>query len=151
LEKGELSPHNPSKYLAAVRRRVAKPDEIALSYLSEAVEAWRCGLSCSSAVMLGCACERLVLGLAVALAAAGHEPWSSKVAAELKKRVFISDLFEAVRDALMHLASQKMLPRELTDALDRKLSAIFDHARGLRNQSGHPTGEEVSAENTEAG
>lgn len=151
LEKGELSPHDPGKYLAAVRRRILKPDEIALSYLSEAAETWRCGLNRSSAVMLGCACERLVLGLAQALAVTDHKPWSSRVTTKLKKRLFISDLFSDVREALMSLAGQKSLPRELADALDRRLSAIFEHARGLRNQSGHPTGDEVSAEDAEAG
>jgi hypothetical protein len=151
LEQGEKSPHNPSKYLAAVRKRVSKPDEIALSFLSEAIEAWRCGLNRSSAVMLGCACERLVLGLAEALAAAGHEPWSSRVDAKLQKRVFISELFDDVREALVQLKGQKKLPRELGEAIDRKLSAIFDHARGLRNQSGHPTGEDIPAEEAEAG
>jgi hypothetical protein len=41
--------------------------------------------------------------------------------------------------------------KELADALDRKLAAIFDHARGLRNQSGHPSGDDVTAEDAEAG
>jgi hypothetical protein len=45
----------------------------------------------------------------------------------------------------------KKMSRRLGEALDRNPSAIFDHARGLRNQSGHPTGENVSAEDAEAG
>lgn len=151
LEKRELSPHNPSKYLSAVQRRVSQVDDVALSYLTEAVEAWRSGLNRSSAVMLGCACEKLVLILAKAIAGADFNPWSGRIAAKLKKRVFISDLFGNVREALMDLRGQKKLPGELGDALDRKVSAIFDHARGLRNQTGHPTGEVVSAEDAEAG
>lgn len=101
--------------------------------------------------MLGCACERLVLILAETVAGENINPWSQRIAAKLSKRVFISDLFDGVKDALMQLRSEKKLPRELGDALDRKLSAIFDHARGLRNQAGHPTGEVVSAEDAEAG
>jgi hypothetical protein len=151
LEKKELAPHNSSKYLAAVRRRVEQPDEVALSYLCEAVEAWSCGLNRSSAVMLGCACERLVLILAEAIFEAHYNPWSGRIADKFKKRVFISGLFDEVRDALLHLKGEKKLPQELGNALDRKLSAIFDHARGLRNESGHPTDESVSAEDAEAG
>jgi hypothetical protein len=151
LEKGEQSPHNPSKYMAAVRSRVAKPDEVALSYLAEAVEAWGCRLNRSSAVMVGCACERLVLLLAEAIAADKALPGAGKIGKAIEGRVFVSSLFEEIRSTLTCLKSNGKLPKELGDALDRKLSAIFDHARGLRNQSGHPTGEQVSAEDAEAG
>jgi hypothetical protein len=151
LEKGEQSPHNPSKYLAALRRHVAKPDEVALSYLAEAVEAWRCGLNRSSAVMLGCACERLVLLLAEAIAADKVLPGAGKIGKAIEGRVFVSPLFEEIRTTLMSLKGNKNLPKELGEALDRKLFPIFDYARGLRNQSGHPTGEQVSAGDAEAG
>lgn len=151
LENGAQSPHNPSKYMAAVCGRVAKLDEVALSYLAEAVEAWRSGLNRSSAVMLGCACERLILLLAEAIAANEKLPGAGKIGKAINGRVFVSPLFEEIRSTLASLKSDKKLPKELGDALDRKLSAIFDHARSLRNQSGHPTGEDVSAEDAEAG
>lgn len=151
LEHGETSPHNPSKYLAAVRSRVSRPDDVALSYLAEAVEAWRCGLNRSSAVMLGCACERLVLLLAEAISADPKLPGSDRIGKAIQGRVFVSPLFEEIRSTLTGLKSDKKLPKDLGDALDRKLSAIFDHARGLRNESGHPTGDEVSTEEAEAG
>jgi hypothetical protein len=151
LEQGEQSPHNPSKYMASVCDRVTAPDEIAMSYLGEAVEAWRSGLYRSSAVMLGCACERLVLLLAEAIAANEKLPRSDKIGKAIEGRVFVSPLFEEIRAVLIQLKAEKKLPPKLGDALDRKLSAIFDHARGLRNQSGHPTDVEVPAEDAEAG
>jgi hypothetical protein len=151
LAAGDASPHNPSRYLNAVRKRIAQPDDVVVSYLREAVEAWRCGLSRSSLVMLGCACERLVLMLAEAIASRNCPPWSAKLDKKLKTRVFISDVFDDVRDALMNLREDKRLPKDLGDALDRKLTAIFDHARGLRNQSGHPTGADVTGEDAEGG
>lgn len=148
LELGEQSPHNPSRYLNAVRDRVTQFDDVAITYLQEAVEAWRCALHRSSAVMLGCACERIVILLAESVAESSS---SGKLRKKLEKRVYISELFDDIRKELLQLRSDKKLPRELADALDRKLSAVFDHARGLRNQSGHPTGEEVFAEDAEAG
>jgi hypothetical protein len=151
LKTGESSPHDPSRYVRTTGKRVSSPDDIVISYLREAVEAWRCGLNRSSAVMLGCACERLVILLAEAIATGKCPPWSDKLARKLKTRVFISDIFADVRDSLMSLRDTKTLPKELADALDRKLSAVFDHARGLRNQSGHPTGEDVTGEDAEAG
>ena len=151
LEHGEKSPHNRSRYLDAVQQRVSRPDEIVLSYLSEAVKAWHCGLNRSSAVMLGCACERLVLLLAETIAAHSALPGADRIRKAIKRRVFISSLFEEIRSTLATLKSGKKLSREFRDALDRKLSAIFDHARGLRNESGHPTGDGVSTGEAEAG
>ncbi|MDY7011108.1 MAG: hypothetical protein SVV80_10210, partial [Planctomycetota bacterium] len=43
------------------------------------------------------------------------------------------------------------LPGAMGDAIDRKLSAIFDHARALRNKSGHPTEADVSGDDAQAG
>ena len=39
----------------------------------------------------------------------------------------------------------------LKEAIDRKLTPIFEHARALRNAQGHPTGEDVDSEESEAG
>ena len=52
LERGESSPHYPPKYLEAVRKRISSADDIAMTYLDEAVGAWSAGLYRSSAVML---------------------------------------------------------------------------------------------------
>jgi hypothetical protein len=99
--------------------------------------------------MLGCACERLVLLLAEAVGALDFQE-----AKKVKKTldgvpIRISSLFDSLRAALLSI--RERLPGDLRDALDRKLSAVFDHARGLRNQSGHPTGDDVSADDAQAG
>jgi len=151
LERGESSPHYPSKYLEAVRKRIPKADDIALTYLNEAVGAWSAGLYRSSAVMLGCACERLVLILAERIEAGNFQPWSGRIKKAMTgSPTGVSQFFDNVRDCLMDLRSKKDLSGKLADALDRKLTPIFDHARGLRNASGHPTGSEVSGEDAEA-
>jgi hypothetical protein len=152
LQERTESPHDPVRYIQALRQRVRKPDEIALLYLDEAVAAWAAGLYRASAVMLGCACEQLVLILAERIVEANIEPWSEKVRKALGETpVRISQLFELIRTCLNELKGKKQLSGPLADALDRKLSAIFDHARGLRNQSGHPTGADVPADDAEAG
>jgi len=152
LERGENSPHDPRKYLDAVRNRVANPDDIVLTYLDEAVGAWAAGLYRASAVMLGCACERLVLILAERIAAGSFQPWTGRIKKELAGAPSgISRVFAHVLECLISLRGKKKLPGKLADALDRRLSAIFDHARGLRNRSGHPTGADVSSEEAEAG
>lgn len=151
LERGEKSPHDPPRYMKAVRDRVGKPDETALTYLDEAVGAWAAGLYRASAVMLGCACERLVLVLGVAIVSAKLEPWAGRIEKQQKQGTGISRVFDTIRGCLTQLRDDKKLPGNLADALDRRLSSVFDYARGLRNQSGHPTGADVSAGAAEAG
>jgi len=116
LERGERSPHDPQKYMLALKRRVPAPDSIALTYLDEAVGAWRAGLYRSSTVMLGCACERLVLLLAEAVRKAGgkHASKVSKLIESVPIR--ISQLFDAIRDSLLQLEEPNKLPGNLAGA-----------------------------------
>lgn len=146
LERGEESPHDPGRYLAAVRKRVTAPDNIVMQNLAEAAAAWERQLFRSSVVMLGVASERLVLMLAEAIAK-GTSPEATRLKKMLAKGVQITDVFTDVRDALGILD----LPRELGDGLDRKLTAIFEHARAMRNNAGHPTEAAVTADDAIAG
>ncbi|MBN2128057.1 MAG: hypothetical protein JW741_01110 [Sedimentisphaerales bacterium] len=154
LENGEASPHNPVLFCARIRDGVKSPDEVVMTYVDEAVGAWAAGLSRAASVMIGCACERLILLLAQSLSESSAHPWSEKLKKELDKAakspVSISATFRKVREALLDLAGNKELPGSVADALDRKLTPIFEYARGLRNKSGHPTAVEVSYEDAEA-
>jgi len=155
LATGDVSPHNPVRFCAKIRSEIGSPDDIVMTYVDEAVGAWAAGLNRAAAVMIGCACERLILLLAQSLAAAHLDPWSERVGKQLakaaKSQVSISTIFGKTREALLDLAGQKRLPGTIADALDRKLTPIFEYARGLRNRSGHPTAVEVSHEDAEAG
>ncbi len=153
LGGGRLSPHDEARYLAAIRERIADPDAVTLAYLAEAIGGWRAGLCRSSAVMLGCACERLILLLAHRIAGATLPPWSSRLARSLGRKAptSVSTVYEDVRSALTASAGAGKLPGHLSDGLDRRLSAIFDHARRLRNEQGHPVDKPISAEDAEAG
>jgi hypothetical protein len=150
---GEASPQNAERYLEGVRRRVATPDAIAMTYLEEAVGGWRAGLNRASVVMLGGACERLIVLLAETISVSVIRTFAEKVQKALRasKPSGISELFGLVRGALNAEVEDGKLTGELADAIDRKLTPIFEHARGLRNAHGHPTGAEVSAEDAEAG
>ena len=154
LERGAESPHDETRYIAALRKRVAAPDEIALSYVRESAGAWRAGLYRASAVMLGCACERLALLLAEHVRTNDLAPYSKNLEIMTKpgKVPSITDVFTQVRGGIVAAAEDKRLPGDLApDIIDRRLSSVFEHVRVLRNASGHPTGEDVSAEEAEAG
>lgn len=150
LEHKDVSPHDRAGYLSAIRA-VAGADTIAVGYADEAVGAWQAGLYRASAVMLGCACERLVLLVAEAVKdATGLAPYSDDLAKMLtppksgKKGPVagISDIFGKVREAVEVVGG---------DEFDRLVSSVFDHARDLRNASGHPTGKVVTREDAQAG
>ncbi|HEY4121528.1 MAG TPA: hypothetical protein VGM56_26865 [Byssovorax sp.] len=64
LARHEPSPHDESGFIAAIRVAAPSPDHVVLTYVAEAAAAWRAELPRASVVMLGCACERLVLMLA---------------------------------------------------------------------------------------
>jgi hypothetical protein len=125
-----------------------------MTYLDEAVGAWSAGLNRATAVMIGCACEQLILLLARSVSDGDVPPYSEKLKKDLEKTakspISISIIFEKVRDALLALAGDKKLPGDVADALDRKLTPIFEFARALRNTGGHPTAAPVTAEEAEA-
>ena len=151
LAQKEISPHNRSRYLEQMCARIRSPDAIILAYIEEAVSALDAGLYRSCAVMTGCACERLIHLLAAGIVKSKHVPWSDRLGKTGKKApASVSAIFDQVREALLDLAESRKLPGDLADALDRRLSAIFDHVRIQRNEAGHPTGEDVAAGDAEA-
>lgn len=154
LEKGDISPHNPARFYTSIRDKVGSTDDVVMTYLDEGVGAWAAGLNRAAVVMVGCACEKLILLLAQSLSEARIPPWSDDLAKYLerdnKSPVSISSVFKTVRDAILSLACEKKLPGRLVDALDRKLTPIFEHTRTLRNMAGHPTTDEISSNDAQA-
>ena len=153
LERGEVSPHDPQRYYDAIKRGWGTPDSVVMVYLDEAVGAWAAGVYRASAVMLGCAAERLIILLAETVSQANIPPWSDRLKKKLaqseKSPTAISQLFEDVRAALLSLAGEQKLPGKHSDSIDRKLTPIFELARGLRNSAGHPTAVEVMQDEAE--
>lgn len=150
LEHDEVSPHNQPQYLQAIRERIENPDPIAMAYVEEAVHAWKSGLYRASAVMLGGAFERLVLLLAGRMAAS-HASEATRIGRDLGKPVIgISKLFTRVRNSLRELHGDGTLPGDV-DESERSITGVFEHARRLRNKTGHPTGAIVTYEKALAG
>jgi hypothetical protein len=136
LQRGDDSPHDPERYLTRLRARVATPDSIVIAYIGEALAALRAGLFRSTVVMAGCAYERVVRALASAAAPRG--PKLGKLASDPRTPV------AALADALLETLKVCDLPGDLAEPLERRLAGPFEHARGLRNENGHPTGKTAS-------
>jgi hypothetical protein len=150
LNEPGYSPHDWAKYKAATLLRVKAPDDVVVAHLEEAVIARQTGLYRASLVMLGCACERLILLLAAAVRDHASLPPYSKNLQKLlasSKPAGILQLFEQVRDALI----EGPLSQPLREEVDLNLGHIFQYARALRNSHGHPTGTPVTAEQADSG
>jgi hypothetical protein len=89
--------------------------------------------------MLGCAVERLILILASALRDAQLSAPADKLDAMLKTFTPIKELYETVRKVVQHLVEDDVLPGDLADVWEPRLTAAFHHTRILRNKCGHPT------------
>lgn len=152
LNEKDVSPHDREGYMAALRA-IPSVDAIALTYAEEAVGAWHAQLHRASAVMLGCACERLVLLVADAVRGnADLSPYaadlakmfapSKKAGASTTRVPGISEVFTRVRAAVHVVGGEEF---------DRTVTSVFEHARTLRNDAGHPTGRAVTKQEALAG
>jgi hypothetical protein len=152
LSEPNFSPQDWEKYKAAALLEVrSTPDDVVVTYLAEAVGAWRSMQYRASVVMLGVACERLILMLAQSVVDASLATHSAKVKSALESPTPtpISRVYEDTRKPLVDPANPARLTPKLRGTIDRHLSAIFDHARTLRNAHGHPTGDDVSRNEAE--
>jgi hypothetical protein len=147
LAEKELTVHDWAKYRARLLLRVPDPDDVVLVHLHEADLAWQHGLHRSSAVMLGCAVERLIILVAQAIVAVAKLPApADRLGKSLNNpSVGISDIYDDVRKVLGHAADDRQLPREIAKVLDRRMTTLFEHVRVVRNSAGHPSGDDVTS------
>ncbi|HEX8793270.1 MAG TPA: hypothetical protein VF765_20140 [Polyangiaceae bacterium] len=153
LSEPSITPYDWDRYQQTVKLKLTgAPDRVVLVHLGEAVRAWQSGIYRSSAVMLGCAVEQLILLLAAALrdAKLTHSP-APKLDGMLRKVTPITDLYDVVHKVLENLVADKALTGDIADVWDQRLTAGFHHTRILRNKSGHPTDAVVTPDDAYSG
>jgi len=141
LEEGEITPHDPDGFLAAVRDAAGgEADEIVITYVSESLQCFLHREYLASTVLLGVASERCIDLIAEAylgsLADDAERDRRRKQLSQTNRSV--SRRFGRLRDLL---TSSKDLPKWLKEGLDIQLSGIFEIIRRTRNDAGHPRGE----------
>jgi hypothetical protein len=133
LSNWTRDPSNPAGYLRHLNS-VTSIDPIAMSYLSEALNCYVGGFFKASAVMVGCAAERTILGLRdltlQKLTALG-KPVPPKMK-DWKIRT-VSDALHEFFHA--HVQSFK---RDLQEWFEAYWSAFTQQIRATRNDAGHP-------------
>ena len=134
LEQLTRDPGNPASYRAHLYS-IASVNDVAKSYLEEAVDCYASGLYKASAVMVGAAAESLILELRDSLVAK-LQTMVTKPPKDIEDwRV------KRVLDA-MHgfFSSQKSnLPSELRNEFEAYWAAFAQQIRAVRNEVGHPS------------
>jgi hypothetical protein len=127
--------HDVTSYEVAIRREAPDIDDTTLTYLKEAMQAFRSGCLLSATVMLGVAAEHTFMLLLDRIDAnPEHRATFTKVFGE---RTLLQK-FNKFRNLLEPLV--RALPSEVREDLDTHLSGILSVLRTFRNNAGHPTG-----------
>jgi hypothetical protein len=136
---GTWEPRDPEGYLRRLRAHSPTADPLAIRDVQEALAAFNARCYLATSVMLGVASERVLDGLARAVADALGES-AQKLRRELDNpRSSQLTRFKVLRKQLE--PRRPRLPEGLADTLT--LDAVADLLRLTRNDAGHPTGGEV--------
>lgn len=133
--------HDVSSYESAIRREIPDIDAVTLTYLKEAMQAFRSSCILSSTVMLGVATEHTFLLLMDKIDQ--NSSHSTTFASVNEQRTILQKVnkFKNILDQ-----QRRSLPSNVKEDLDTNFAGILSIVRNFRNQSGHPTGKIVDRE-----
>ena len=129
-------PYDQNGYLDNLNERAIGISKLALEYIQEAILCFRGGAYRATAVMLGVASEEIFLDLIRAF----EEKYSKKIIPEKYKP------FQQIKDEFNKLFGPKNaeLPAGLKNNIEQTLNGIHDLIKKGRDDSGHPTGIEIT-------
>lgn len=135
--------HDLSSYERVIREAIPNIDDITLTYLKEAMQAFLSGCLLSSSVMLGVATEHSFLKLLEIIE-------SNTVYAPMYQNAFTQRTILQKFNKFKNILDQNIgsLPPQLKEDLDTNLSGILSMIRNFRNESGHPSGKIITREQT---
>lgn len=140
-------PSNPEGYLAFLKTS-ARINDVAMSYVQEALKTYNSVCHKATAVMIGCAAESLVLEIRDVLVAKlkekGHTP--DKKLQDWRIKTVLDSLMAELEKR------QQDMPRQLQEEFSAYWSAFTGQLRMARNDAGHPTSiDPVTTDSVHAG
>ena len=129
-------PYDQNGYIDNLKTRASEISELAVEYIQEAILCFRGGAYRATAVMLGVSSEEIFLDLIRAF----EEKYSKKIIPEKYKP------FQQIKDEFNKLFEPKKidLPQGLKNNIEQTLNGIHDLIKKGRDDSGHPTGIELT-------
>jgi len=144
IDSGELIPHDPHNFLSSFQEEIPEANNLVLKYLSESVETYRDRHILSSSVMLGVASEAAFYDLFDQLRITLTNPVKQKKFEKLKDDISLRKKFDSTIAEIKGL--KRLLPSKLQENIESNMEGIFNLIRNQRNDSGHPTGKDISRE-----
>lgn len=137
LAAGQITPYDPSGYLARLQAEIPQLDATVVAYLAECLDCLRRQCLRACAVMLGGAAEQTLLLLIDAVHQAIQDLHAKQRFAQraIKERN-LKRRFDALQATLAPIVPT--LPYALSEDLSTKLDGIFVLIRKARNEAGHP-------------
>lgn len=148
LEAGQLTPHDPSRYLERIRKQNPSIDQTTLLYLGEALQTFKAGNHLATAVMVGVTAENLLLRLVDSVRAALDTTARQNKFDHVTKGKSSKILHDEVLARLK--SPSNPLPANLQSNVEEDLDGIFALIRKSRNDAGHPTGRRFERSETHA-
>jgi hypothetical protein len=133
--------HDLSSFEAQVRSRIPNIDDATLTYLKEALHAFRSGCVLSSAVMLGVAAEHTFDSILQTIA--DNPAVAADYASVHKERSLLRKINKFKSKIVQKKAS---FPKPILEDFDTNFLALQSLIRMFRNESGHPTGQTLERE-----
>lgn len=128
-------PYDTDSYVRLVKDSVPDLDDLTLTYLREAMSAFKADCLLSASVMLGVAAEHTFLLLLKDVTS--NPAWAQKYAIVADQRTFLQKFvkFKNLLDGDL-----KQIPAEIREDLETQFAGILAFIRTTRNESGHPSG-----------
>ncbi len=144
----EANPDNPSKYVQRLKTSVQNVNPTVLQYAEEALDCYNNRNYLASAVMLGVASEAAFLDMARAFGnwlPEGKERTNFVRSIENNKQIYLAKFSEFRKRIETHKSE---LPDDLSDGMALTFDSILDLLRIYRNDAGHPTGKQMSRDDS---
>jgi hypothetical protein len=142
LDSENIIPHDPNGFLTKFKTDIPNANDLILKYLTESIQTYRTNNLLSSSVMLGVASEAVFDILFEKLKSTLTNPCKQSKFEKLSKTISTKDRFDETMKEIKLI--RPLLPGKLKEDIKSHIEGIFELIRNQRNDSGHPTGKDVS-------
>lgn len=137
-----ITPHDHNGYIANIKAKAPAISELAVDYLYEGLLCFRAGAQRAASVMIGVVSEEVFSDMARALEAKTEKVILPKTYKPFK---------QVRRDFEKYFNPIKIgLPKSIQDNIDNTLTGIYEVIKRARDDSGHPTGTQITRDEVNA-